>query len=96
MSAPDPIAEAREQGAREALDGLRDALRWQYAQMWQKYEWMRQDPAGRDPYDRLADRLFEQTAGINLAIEELHYLRWPGAWDRERERTRKAFERGEV
>jgi hypothetical protein len=94
VSAPDPIAEARERGRLDALESLNDALLWQRAELWQRYHWMKQDPAGRDPYDTRGARLLDRMDGLRLATDELFYHRFPGAWDRERDRERKAYERG--
>lgn len=94
MSAPDLLAEARERGRQDALDGLREALHWQRAALWQRLEWINQDRPGRDPYDTRAGRLLDQLDGLRLATDELHYARFPGAWDRERERERRLREEG--
>lgn len=92
----DPIAEARERGAREALDAAKDALHWRWAEIHQNRDWMQRAPDARDPHGIRRTQLLEQSSTLMRAIEDLYYLRYPGAWDREREYMRKAFERGEV
>jgi hypothetical protein len=95
MTDQDPIAEARERGRQDALDTLREAVSWHRAYVFMKLEWIAQDRAARDPYDRREDRLLAELDGIRAATDELHWQRFPGSWGRERERLREAFERGE-
>lgn len=96
MTEWDEVAEARERGRMDALDALRDALRWRWSEAQQVFDWIQQDREGRDRTGLRSDRLLEQSSTLSDALHELHCHRFRGAWDRERAYLRERFERGEL